>query len=302
MNMLRQAVPWWFRIGAKIILSRLPVSYALWKRLHLFEHGDMNNPERAIENFFTHALAAGVLNAESPKSGFIRSDDNYNVLELGPGDSLFTAIIAKALGASHTWLVDAGAFATGNISAYSRLIDYMQKRGYEIPFVDEIIKQHDVLRSYSATYLTNGVESLAQIPSQSVDFCFSNAVLEHIPKYEFKKLANEMFRILRPNGVSFHRVDLKDHIGGKLNNLRFSEVTWEGRLFKNSGFYTNRIGFGEIKMIFEQAGFLHRIPRITRWTELPTRRDKLNVAFQKIPDDDLLVSGFDIVLQRASSH
>ncbi|MGE0190236.1 MAG: methyltransferase domain-containing protein [Steroidobacteraceae bacterium] len=260
----------------------------------------MNNPERSIESFVAHAHAAGVLDATSQTLCFLRKNYDYNVLELGPGDSLFTAIIAKALGASHTWLVDAGVFATNEIAAYSKLVDYMQKKEFLIPYIEGIKTHQDILQTYCATYLTNGVASLTQIPSHSVDFCFSNAVLEHIPKYDFKKLADEMFRIMKPNGVSFHRVDLKDHLGGKLNNLRFSEVIWEGKLFKNSGFYTNRMRFGEIITLFEQAGFLCNMTRITRWSNLPTRREKLDAAFQVIQDDDLLINGFDIVLRRKS--
>lgn len=131
-----------------------------------------------------------------------------------------------------------------------------------------------------------------------MDFCFSNAVLEHVPKRHFALVAAELFRILNRNGICLHRVDLKDHLGGGLNSLRFSDATWKGKLFRSSGFYTNRIRFGEMLTLFERAGFEYRLPRVIRWEKLPTPRVKLNASFRRLPDEDLLVSGFDVVLRR----
>lgn len=297
-NRIRLAVPWWLRIGSKIMLARLPIPYVFWKRLRLFEHGDMNQPSRALDTFLEHAQSAGVLDTGSALPRLLRHDGDFNVLELGPGDSLFTAAIAKSLGAARTWLVDAGPFATTDISAYVGLFNFLHQKGFALPFDNDPRTLADVLGECNGEYLTEGVQSLTQLPPASVDFCFSNAVLEHIPKGDFTKLADELLRILKPNGICLHRVDLKDHLGGGLNNLRFSESTWEGALFRNAGFYTNRIRFGEMIGIFEQAGFECSLPRVIRWEKLPTPQVKLHAAFQQVPADDLLVSGFDIVLKR----
>jgi SAM-dependent methyltransferase len=53
------------------------------------------------------------------------------------------------------------------------------------------------------------LEELETIASSSVDYVFSNAVLEHIydPQRAFKSLA----RITRPGGMGFHQVDFRDH-------------------------------------------------------------------------------------------
>ena len=99
-------------------------------------------------------------------------------------------------------------------------------------------------------------------------------------------------------GVSVHRVDLKDHLGGSLNNLRFTSTTWEGDLFRKSGFYTNRIRYDEMVALFDRVGFDCRLLRVMRWDALPTPRTKIDEAFRYLPDDDLLVSGFDVALRR----
>jgi SAM-dependent methyltransferase len=297
MSVFRKAVPWWLRIGTKIVLSRLPLPYSFWKRLHLFEHGDMNQPLRSLENFLYHAKSANVLD-EKPPLPYLEVDGDFNVLELGPGDSLFTIVIAKALGASRTWLVDAAPFAKTDMAAYDEMLAVLRQKGYILPLDNNSGVLADLLKECNGEYLTGGIQSLAQVPSKSIDFCFSQTVLQHIPKSDFNKLAEELFRVLKPHGVCHHRVDLKDMLGGGLNNLRFSEAMWESVLFCKSGFYTNRIRFKEMIGVFEQAGFICTLPRVVRWERLPTPRDKLDPSFRQLTDDDLLVSGFDVLLKK----
>lgn len=298
LSSLKSALPWWARIGTKVALARLPIPYQFWKRIGLFAHGDMNEPQRAFATFVEHARTAGALDESTSSPYLIRNQNEFNVLELGPGDSLFTAVIAAALGASRSWLVDSGAFATSDISTYRTLFDFLRQHGYALPINTDFESLDEILKASNCEYFTGGVRSLSRLQSGSIDFCFSNAVLEHVPKAEFQLLADELFRLLKPNGISVHRVDLKDHLGGNLNNLRFSEATWEGALFRKSGFYTNRIRFREMIGILEKSGFSCSLPRVTRWTALPLPLEKLNAAYRHLRDEDLLVSGFDIVLTR----
>ena len=301
MSVFRQNIPWWLRIAAKIVLARLPLPYSFWKSLRLFEHGDMNQPQRAYDVFLEHARTAGVLHEESTLP-YLNVDSDFAVLELGPGDSTFSAAIALSLNASCVWLVDAGEFATTELSAYISMLSFLRQKGFTLPFKNDLSTVTDILNECNCQYLTDGLRSLKQIPSISVSYCFSNAVLEHIPKYDFAEITQELFRILKPDGVCVHRVDLKDHLGGGLNNLRFPESVWEGLLFSRSGFYTNRIRFDEMLTIFEQAGFACTLPRILRWQHLPLPRSKLDAAFSHLSDDDLLVSSFDVVLKKSSKQ
>ena len=297
MNFIKQFLPWWVRIIAKIILARLPAPYLFWKRLHLFEHGDMNEPGRAWAGFIEHARAAGVLQDESSLP-YLNVRDDFTVLELGPGDSLFSALIASTLGASHVWLVDAGAFATTDMMAYGEVTAFLQNRGYTIQSIGNFDNIDEILRACNCQYLTDGTKSLSSIPSRTVDYCFSNAVLEHVPKGEFAEMIHELFRVSKPGGVCLHRIDLKDHLGGGLNNLRFSEHVWEGSLFRHSGFYTNRMRLMEMLAIFAGAGFVYTLLRVLRWENLPISRAKLDPEFLSFSDEELLVSGVDILLTK----
>lgn len=258
----------------------------------------MNQPERAFEVFLTHATTGNILMADSEPPRLSVKNSNFSVLELGPGDSLFTAVIAKSLGATKSWLIDAGKFAISETAAYVALGKLLLSRGYEHAGVAVAGGVEETLRLCNGSYLTNGVSSLSELPDKTVDFCFSNAVLEHIPKEDFPKLADELNRVMKLDGVCVHRVDLKDHIGGALNNLRFSNKIWESSLFRKSGFYTNRIRFSEMLHIFDHAGFDCEVTRKVTWDELPTAQSVLAPQFSKLPKDELLISGFDLVLRR----
>jgi len=297
---MKRHVPWWLKISLKLMLSKVPLPYSLWAKLGAFRHGDMNQPQRALDSLSIHATTANILDQQSAAPCFSRA--GINVLELGPGDSAFTAVIAKAMGANKVWLVDASAFAVTDMHAYQALFAFLRKQGLPLSNIQNPESFSEVLSQCNATYLTDGVRSLAHLNDQSVDFCFSNAVLEHIPKRDMALLARELSRVLKPGGICVHRVDLQDHLGGRLNNLRFSEAIWESSLFRNAGFYTNRLRFGEMITLFEQTGFICKIPRAVYWDELPTPRSSMNALFSSLPDEDLRVKGFDLVLTHRGPH
>src|SRR6185312_9110211 len=67
-------MPWFVKIPAKIVLSRMPVRSLRWQRLNLFKAGVMDDPAAAFRLFSTHLEGAG-MSALTGKT----------VLELGPG-------------------------------------------------------------------------------------------------------------------------------------------------------------------------------------------------------------------------
>jgi predicted SAM-dependent methyltransferase len=131
----------------------------------------------------------------------------------------------------------------------------------------------------------------------TVDLVFSQAVLEHVRRHELAPTLRETFRLLKPEGLASHEVDLKDHLGGALNNLRFSERLWEADWMARSGFYTNRVQFNEICKIFDRSGFDVELVKMECFRALPTPRQKLSGCFRSLPDDDLLVSSFHALLR-----
>lgn len=281
-------IPWWTKIGAKLLLARLPLGYAVWQRLGLFRHGSMDSSDYAIGVFFTHVDRAGLTGRLHGK----------RIVELGPGDSVATAVIAAAHGAQAV-LVDSGAFVRVDVAPYIKLADALQRRGVMAPDLGACRDIDDVLARCNAQYLTNGLDGLRTIEAASVDLIFSHAVLEHVRRRDFAATMHECRRILRSDGVASHRIDFRDHLDGRLNNLRFSARAWESELFTRSGFYTNRIQHGAMLGMFRDAGFSIEVLDVRRWERLPTPRKRMAAEFRDLPDAELRVFGCDVLLRHA---
>ncbi len=295
--MIKKILPWWLKIASKIILSRLPVPYSLWKKLGIFVNGNANNCQVAYDTFLSCANNAGVLLFKNGIPHFpILESREFKVLELGPGDSLFSGLVANALGSNKTWLVDAKQTALKDVNKYIHMSEFIETKGLKAADLSSCKDINDVLKQSSSVYLTDGVKSLNKIPDKSIDFCFSHAVLEHIDLNDFPKLVTELRRILKNTGRSYHIVDLKDHLDFSLNNLRFSQKQWEGALFKKSGFYTNRIRFSQMTTMFEEAGFKVSCPIIKKWNCLPIQKNKLHPQFRSFSEEDLCISEFGMLL------
>lgn len=279
-------LPWQLNLAAKVILSRMPVSYDIWKRVGFFNLGAMERPEYALLVFRRHFDFAGM--SKRPKG--------FTCLELGPGDSLSSALIGPAFGASQTYMVDVGSFANTDPATYHELAVYLRENALPVADISKVRTCEQLLAVCSAKYLTNGLASLRQIPSASVDFVFSHATLQQVRRAEFLSVMKELRRIQRPGGIGSHSVSMRDLIGGAANDLRFSARAWESPLMAQAGFYTNRIRYPEMLALFRQAGFEPQVIHVGRWDKLPIPRQKVAQEFCKFSDDDLLVHEWDVLL------
>lgn len=283
---LKRIVPWWGKIAAKIILSRLPVDYRAFASLGMFRHGHMDQDDYALRVLLAHLARAG------------RTDLKGQVcLELGPGDAVSSALVAHALGAKCCYLVDVGAFASDDMALYRRQAQALEAAGYPVADISSCTDVTALLACINGVYLTDGLASLRSLATDSVDFAWSQAVLEHIRLGQFDDMLTELRRVLTPSGVSAHRVDLKDHLAESLHNLRFRRSTWEREWLAASGFYTNRIRYEDMLQRFKAAGFEVEVCGVDRWERLPVSRAKLDAEFAGLSDDELGIRGFSVVLR-----
>lgn len=281
-------IPWWTKIGAKLLLSRLPFGYSIWQRFGLFRHGSMDTSVYALDVFDVHMQKTGLTGQLQGKT----------ILELGPGDSIATAIIAAAHGAKAI-LVDAGSFVRTDIDPYINLAKLLDNNNLHSPDLSDCRNIDEILVRCHAQYLKNGLKSIREIENESIDLIFSQAVLEHIRAGDFLETIVECRRVLKPGGICSHQIDLRDHIGGALNNLRFSDRIWESEFFARSGFYTNRIRYSRMLDLFKQAGFQAETTIVSKWANLPTPQHKMTGEFRTLTDDDLMVSVFDAILRKS---
>lgn len=271
---------WRLKIAAKILLSRLGIPYDRWRKLGLFRLGRMDRPDYALKIFDLHVRRA------FPDGRL----DGLTVLEIGPGDSLASAVAARASGAADTLLVDAGAYASGDVALYRGVAEALSGRGQTPPDLSDAASLEEVLRRCSARYLTTGVDAFAGLPDASVDLIWSHSVLEHIPLKQLPRLMTEMRRVLRPDGRMSHNIDFQDHLSHGLNSLRFSEAVWESPTMRNAGFYTNRVRAGALHAMVRDAGFEILQEGFGRWPKPPIARRDLDPAFRGLSDDELTIA------------
>ena len=280
---------WALKIISKVIFARLPVPYSFWRSMNLFRHGNMDSVEYAVKIFDLHAKRA-FPEGLPPKAV---------ILELGPGDSLTSALIGFGSGAATTYLVDVGPFAQKNISLYRAAAKKLSER---FPLVSQLTATESFssfLSDCKAEYLTEGLNSLQKIPTNSVDFVWSHSVLEHVRKDELESVLSEIRRILKQGGLASHNIDYQDHLDRSLNNLRFSEQVWESDLMCRSGFYTNRVPAIQLHQMFKNAGFEILHEEFGAWPELPIPRDSLHFDFQNFTDEELSNRTSHVLLRSA---
>ncbi|WP_179957505.1 class I SAM-dependent methyltransferase [Exilibacterium tricleocarpae] len=260
----------------------------------------MDEPKWAYDTFLRHAAYGDLLHHNASVCTFVERKDSaeFEVLELGPGDSIFTAIIANRMGASKSYLVDVADAALSGYDDCRRMIRYLEDKGF---CCDDLISLKDSKAIYDRIgleYAIRGIESIKLMESNSIDFIVSNSVLEHLPKREFEGYMEELYRVLRPGGKVVHHIDLKDHLGGGLYNLRFSEQVWERPLFSQSGFYTNRIRCNALIELITAVGFhLEKVSEFT-WSELPISRESLAAPFRYLSEEELKIRGVHIALTK----
>ena len=270
---------WAIKIILKIIFSRLKIPYKIWKNLNIFKHGQMESFEYSRKIFEGHFNDMNkVIKIKNPI-----------IMEIGPGDSLFSMVYSRKYSSEKFFFIDVDNFASNNIKLYYQLQKKLEKDNFFSIILKKAFKDFDdVLQFYNARYLISGLESFRKIDDSSIDYIFSHSVMEHVRKNQLKQLIKEMYRILKPQGVISHNINYKDHLGESLNNLRFSEQIWESDLFANSGFYTNRIPAVEMHQYFKNEGFNLVVEDYGRWDKLPISRKSLAGEFKKFSNDELM--------------
>jgi len=282
---LKKNIPWWLKIILKIVLSRLPINYQKWSSLNLFKHGYPENKFLYVEKFTKH------YNLAFPDN----KPNKFVCLELGPGDSIATGIIANAFGATKTYLIDVGNFAIQDINYYKEFSKELIENDIQTPDISSINSFEELLSRFNIIYLKRGLQSFAQIADSSVDMIFSHSAIEHVRLKELPDIVAEMSRVIFSDGVMSHNIDLMDHLDYSLNNLRFSEKIWESDFFAKSGFYTNRLRYSQIIKYFENNDFVITYQDNGKWLDYPIDLKKINNEFAHLSGEDLLIRTMHIV-------
>lgn len=289
---VKQSMPWWMKMAVKSAVWCIPIPgrYKFLSQAGVFKLGQMRDYNYAFGVFFER---------------YKRVDSclplGWVCLELGPGDSLATAISAYAMGAGKTYLIDVGPLALMEIKWYRGFIEFVAEKrcARDVRPLLNCQTMGELMEATGARYLTRGLRSFAHIPTASVDFAFSCAVLEHVALDEMRPLFQELGRVIKPGGVMVHWIDFRDHLAFSLHSLRFSRRLWENPVFRNAGFYTNRLRYGSICFLATEAGFEVKGSYKT-WPVLPIPMNRIHSEFRG--RSDLHISEAEIICVRRPRH
>jgi SAM-dependent methyltransferase len=179
------------------------------------------------------------------------------VLEVGPGPNFAAVLALAALGARP-------AVADRFLAPWQE--EYHPK--FYAALADEVARRYPTadVRCLRAVVEANGypeeiirryecaVEDLA-VPSDSMDFVFSNAVGEHL--FDVGRAFEQIYRATRPGGYGMHQIDFRDHnrFDRPLEFLLMNEKDFQAEFQHYHGERGNRLRPDEVAGLMRAAGF-----------------------------------------------
>lgn len=124
------------------------------------------------------------------------------------------------------------------------------------------------------------------------DLIISNTTFEHIPRPILATILREFARVIAPDGVMSHLIDLSDHYSHfdqaitPYNYLRYDESAW--RWFNNAALYQNRLRVNDYRDLHSEAGFTLFEEANTTTHAADLEHIPLARPFQHYTRDDLL--------------
>lgn len=244
-----------------------------------FKEGHISYSQKKFQEFLTHT--------DTPLQ-------DKALLELGPGGSLGFGLLALEKGLARYIAIDDGLhtfISNEQLAGYKKLIGkgdatvvkYFSKTTQGWKYQPEKIQS--LIINQTATY---------PLPDASVDIIYSCAVLEHV--HDLELCYAEMNRVLRPGGIMYHEVDLRDHIFSQ-KSLWFLTIPqcWFYTLFSRTGAYVNRARLSDHKRLAEKHRFrISRIvvtekytsPSFPRKLQALSKEDRESLAFIAVMQKD----------------
>lgn len=176
------------------------------------------------------------------------------LLELGPGGSLGFGLLALEENLQKYVAIDDGlhTFISDSQLLHYKALLHNGPSSIENYFT----KAHKgwLYRPEKIESLTINQSSTYPLPNNSVDYIYSCAVLEHVHNLDL--CFAEMQRVLRPGGIMYHEVDLRDHIFSQ-KSLWFLTISdfWFRILFSRTGGYVNRHRLSTYKALAQKYSF-----------------------------------------------
>ena len=234
---------------------------------------------------------------------------NFTSLEIGTGWYPIVPIGLFLAGAGEIYTIDISSLlkTTAIHQTITKLLQYydLGKLQTYLPVIK--VERLEVLKA--ALLLHNAPESILEtmnikttvgdarkmpFADGKMDLINSNNTFEHIPAGILADILVEFKRVLNPNGVMSHQIDMSDHFAHLdksitiYNYLQYTDAQWNR--IDNSIQPQNRLRIADYRKLHQQAGFkiLEEINRPGSVEDL--KRVKLADQYKPYSESDLAVS------------
>jgi hypothetical protein len=277
--------------------------------------GDTNSARYCYSVWLRHLVSAFANGLEShPRT----------VAELGPGDSLGVGLAALVSGADryHAFDVVRHAQVARNETVLTELIELFRARA-DIPGEAEFPEVQPLLPSYAFPHHVLGDKELTAalsderlarirdsvrnqnthgsmidyrtrwfddraIERESIDFLYSQAVLEHVDDLASSYRAMRLW--IKPDGLISHQIDFRCHNMAHVWNghWRYSDLVWKLMRGRRS-YLLNREPYSAHLRLLAENGFAH-VGGGTVKLDSPITKDQVAPRFRHMTDQDLTTS------------
>lgn len=226
------------------------------------------------------------------------------ILELGPGFSIGAGLTGLLDGAKRAWALDAFPFnnVDGTLAVLNDLIALADQAGEPVPDASEKAVLEADIRALGQGRAGTRLRYIAPwtdasvVPAGTVDFVFSQAVLEHVadPLTIYESCATW----LRPGGWMCHVVDLSSHaITEDWNgHWALSDPLWAVIKGRHPDLI-NRYTASQHVAFAQRAGFTI-VEAVRVETEDGIASDRVAKRFKPLPDDDFRCRGLTLLARK----
>lgn len=236
--------------------------------------------------------------------------DRLNVLELGTGWYPVIPIAFYLCGASKIWTIDKQLLlTTENVKKTVQLfVDFVRRQELQallpqfqadrvgaLVCVSEecaTLPPGEMLAKLNIDVLLRDARRMG-LEECSVDFFFSNSVLQEIPEQILSAIFAEFRRLASPTGTMSHYINMVEpyacddpHLT-PFHFLQYSDTAW--KWLNNSLHYHNRLRIPDYRKVHELAGFRITDEHNEQGTQEDLNKVRLAEKFERYSHNDLLV-------------
>ncbi len=183
------------------------------------------------------------------------------MLEIGSGKEFGLALLLLGIGARRVVNIEIDPYGfLRDAALYRLLVEKAAAEGVPLSWPpDGLLLEGDRVRPDPKRITLHLGRSAASIPEPdgAFDLTFSVSVLQHVRRNDVVPLARELFRLTRPGGKGYHRIDLVDLYHKRTEPFRhlcYAPEQYE-RMYSRRGTYSNRFRTDDFERIFREAGF-----------------------------------------------